>query len=255
MEYYFIIYLYAVPQININTDAFVVMARKLEQIHRSSLPVAVRQTLNDAAFDVKGKTLQESANKNFIRRSPNFFKTFSGVNKATGFNINAMKAEVGMTDQGKTSARAAITHMDAQEQGGNIKGGGDYLKDARAGSNRRRVAQANYFKKGNLVTGAFSRPGTAKSNFVAAASVALMQGKSMFINTPRGKFLISVTAISAFTKTRGLKITTKILMMDRKNVTINATHFSSEAAAATMVKIPTFYQKEAEKQFNKIWKN
>ena len=240
-------------QININTDAFVVLANKLGQINRSALPVVVRQTLNDAAFDVKNKTLQLSANQKFIKRSPNFFKTFSGVNKATGFAINSMRAEVGMTDQGKTSARAAVSHMDQQEQGGSIKGGGDYLKASRSGSNRRKVQQANYFNKGNLVTGAFKRKGTAKSNFVAAASVALMTGKAMFIDTPKGKFLISVTAISAFVKTKSLKITTKILMMDRKSVQITGTHFSNAAAAMTLQKVTGFYQKEAQKQFAKIW--
>lgn len=242
--------------ININTDAFVVLANKLEQLNRSACPVVVRQTLNDLAFDVKNITLQASANQKFIRRSPNFFRTFSAVNKATGFNINGMKAEVGMTDQGKTSARAAVSHMDQQEQGGAIKGGGDYLKGSRNGSLKRRVNTANYFaaQMNNLVTGP-GRNRSAKSAFVASAYVALMQGRSMFINTPKGRFLISVSAISAFTKTKGLKITTKILMMDRKSVQINATHFSANAAGMTIVKGAGFFQKEAQKQFAKVWKN
>ncbi len=63
---------------NINTDASVMLVNKLEQLHRSAFPLAVRGTLNAAAFDVKMKTLDESATQNFERRSPTFFKRFSG---------------------------------------------------------------------------------------------------------------------------------------------------------------------------------
>lgn len=243
------------PQININTDAFVVLANKLEQLNRSALPVAVRQTLNAAAFDVKNKSLQDSANKNFIRRSPNFFKTFSGVNKATGWSINSMQAAVGMTDQGKVSARTAVSHMDIQEQGGAIKTGADYLSAARGGNNASKVRRSNYFDKSKLISGELTRPGTAKSNMVAMAFMAAKLKKNISINTANGRYLISVSSINK-TKDGGIKINSKLMMKDRsgKPVNIAATHFSREAAAVTVSRMTGFYLKEAQKQFERVLK-
>jgi hypothetical protein len=243
------------PQININTDAFVVLANKLERLNRSALPVAVRQTLNDAAFDVKQKTLQESASKNFIRRSPNFFKAFSAVNKADGFNINQMKAEVGMTDRGKVSARTAVKHMDLQEEGGATAEGAAYLRAARAGNNAGKVRRSNYFDKSKLVHGALKRPGSAKSNFVAMAFIAAKEKKNISIKTSRGRFLVSVSNVRKL-KNGAIKITSKLLMKDRagKPAHITATHFSREAAQMTVNKIPGFWLKQAEKQFERALK-
>lgn len=243
-------------ELDINTDAMVVYSRKLEQLSRSALPVAVRMTLNDAAFDVKQKTLQESAKKNFIQRAPTFFKVFSGVNKASGFNINSMKAEVGMTANGNQTAQTAVAHMQQQEIGGAIKDGLDYLKAARSGSNRRRVKKGNYFDKSNLVRGAFKRPNaSAKSRFVAAAIVALQTGKLMKFKSAAGKTLfarvISMSSSLSKKKFGRLQIKTQILYEDRQTVHIKATHFSREAAMITQKKMPDMYYKNAKKQFER----
>lgn len=231
------------------------LANKLERLNRSALPVAIRQTLNDAAFDVKTRSLQESANKNFIRRSPTFFKAFSGVNKAAGYNINSMQASVGMTDQGKASARTAVSHMDIQEQGGAIKTGADYLAASRGGNNASKVRRSNYFDKSKLISGNLTRPGTAKSNFIAMAFMAKQLKKNISINANSGRYLISVSNI---TKTRdgAVKINSKLLMKDRsgKPAVINATHFSREAAASTLTKMTGFFIKEAQKQFERALK-
>lgn len=40
-------------QLNVNTDATVALTNKLEKLHKSAFPVAVRSTLNSAAFDMK----------------------------------------------------------------------------------------------------------------------------------------------------------------------------------------------------------
>ncbi|MBL4809315.1 MAG: hypothetical protein JKY43_04565, partial [Phycisphaerales bacterium] len=44
-------------EFNVNTDAVVSLTNKLEKLHKSAFPVAVRGTLNSAAFDVKQKSM------------------------------------------------------------------------------------------------------------------------------------------------------------------------------------------------------
>lgn len=241
--------------LDVNTDACVTLTDRLERLNRSAFPVAVRQTLNQAAFDVKQNTLPKSAANNFIRRSPNFFKTFSAVDKATGWNVNTMKSIVGMTDRGKVTARTAVQNMEKQEHGGIINDGSDYLKDARGGNNKKKVAKRNYYNKNNIIRGSFSRGGTAKSRFIAAAFAAAKNKKMVSFNSGSGRYVMSVTSIKK-SRTGDISIKSKLLIKSRrgKPVKITPTHFSQEAAMATRKKVDMFYKKEAEKQFKRALK-
>jgi hypothetical protein len=82
---------------DINTKAVVIFTNKLEKFRKSALPAAIRNTLNSAAFDVKQKTMPVSAEKNFVRRKPNFFKANSKVVMAQGREVKGLKAIVGFT--------------------------------------------------------------------------------------------------------------------------------------------------------------
>lgn len=246
--------------ININTDAYVVLVNKLEQLHRSALPLAIRGTLNAAAFDVKMRTLDESATQNFIRRSPTFFKRFSGVNRATGWNINSMRAEVGMTAEGgaasELAARVAVANMEAQEEGGKITDGLDYLAAARtSGSRDKTVAGKRRWKAANLVKGSFKRGGTTKSRMVAAAYIALSESKLQKIKINGRNFYRQVTSISKTSKGK-VKIKSKLIYVSRSgNIKpVEATHFSREAAERTQPLIPTYFQLQAQKQIDRLWK-
>lgn len=237
---------------DINTDAVVALTVKLNNLNRSAFPVAVRETLNQAAFDVKTRTLEDAASRAFIRRSPNFFKAFSGVNRAAGFDIATMKAEVGMTAMGKPTAQTAIRHMEIQESGGAIKEGADYLSAARGGSNTRKVSRSNYFNKNRLVNGPYKRKGTAKSRFIAAAFVAAREKKQFSVQTSRGRFLIGVSSISKLKKGT-IKIRSRLVIQDRSHqaVRIKATHFANMAAMMTYTRMPEFYLKQAERRFER----
>jgi hypothetical protein len=243
---------------DVNMQASVDLVRKLGEVNRSAFPVAIRQTLNQAAFDVKQNSLELSATNNFIRRSPNFFKRFSGVNRAAGFDVNRMKAEVGMTDMSQVTAQAAISHMNQQEFGGGVTGGADYLKASRAGNNNRRVSKANYLSKSNVLHGPFKRKGTTKSNFIASAYAALATGKLMKFKSASGiTFYSKVTSMSSISrgKKRGqVKIVSKLMIERRNSVSIKATHFMKEAAMLTYAKMPDFFNRQAEKQIMKALK-
>lgn len=238
--------------LDVNTSAVTRYTERLEELNRSAFPVAVRQTLNDAAFDVKNRTLTKSANKNFTRRSPNFFKTFSRVEKATGFNINSMRSVVGMSANGKKSAKTAIDNMEKQESGGRISDGAAYLKDARGGSNAKRVNKSSYFNSGRKLTGP-SRSKNAKSQFIANAFMSKKLNAKFSVKTNEGRYLIQVTSIRR-TKNGDIKIKSRALMKDRKvsPVNIKATRFMSEAAMMSSKMIETFYVRNANKQFAKV---
>lgn len=243
--------------LNVNNSAVIRYTEKLDRLSRSAFPVAVRQTLNDAAFDVKNRTLTKSADKNFTRRSPNFFKTFSKVEKATGFNVNSMRSVVGMSANGKQSAKTAINNMEKQEQGGVIEDGSIYLKDSRRGSmNKGLVRKTNYYDRSKVVTGK-SRVrrggGSNRSKFVARAFRSLSDKKPMFFNSMRGNYLMQVRKIRR-DKNGKLKITSSLLMKARKDkpARLKGTHFTKEAAMLTVRMIETFYVRNANKQFARV---
>lgn len=241
---------------NVNTSAAIELSYKLEKLTRAAFPLAVRGTLNAAAFDMKTNTLQESAKRNFIQRAPTFFRRFSAVNKANGLDVNTMQAEIGMTNQGEEKAQTPVRQLLQQEVGGDIGSGLDYLKGARGGSLTRRVVRSQYFDRSRVVEGQFKRATTQKSKFVASAYVSLREKKRLtFAGRDGRKFTVQVTSIRK-TKKGKITINTKLLYVNRdgKPVKIRATHFSQEAAMLTVRSMPAFYQAEAEKQFAKALK-
>jgi len=108
-----------VIELNINNTANVAFSNKLERLSKSALPVAVRTTLNSAAFDVKKNTMPEQVSKTFTERRKTFFKANSRVEMARGFNVESMQSKVGFINGGKNQA---VRDLEAQEEGGKIGG-------------------------------------------------------------------------------------------------------------------------------------
>ena len=92
---------------DINTNDVIKLTNKLDELHRSALPSAVRNTLNNAAFEMK-KNIPFQADKKFITRDKGFFKRMSAVNKASGFDINRMVAETGIISKDKKLAKNLV---------------------------------------------------------------------------------------------------------------------------------------------------
>ena len=110
--------------LNVNNDAVVVFARKLEKLSKTAFPNVVRKTLNETAMDVKQNTLPDSAKTAFEeQRTKTFFKRYSRVNFANGKDLRLMAAEVGMSDHMglKGDNPDAVENMEEQEHGGEIK--------------------------------------------------------------------------------------------------------------------------------------
>jgi hypothetical protein len=245
-------------RINIDSKELKNYTKTLANISRKSVPKAVRSTLNDAAFDVKKTTLPASIKQNFDGlKAPQFFKRFSGVDKATGTDMNSMQSVIGFVEMGNPAARRAIQNLDKQEIGGIIEDGLSYLKGSRRGNKSNGfVKKENYYDKSKIVSGRSTQgrnKGTNKSKFVARAYRANKEGKPMFLNTMKGNF---VAKVNSFKKSRKGKIKIKLtlLMKERETVKIKSTHFMEEAATMTQQKMERFYIKNAEYWLNKLQK-
>jgi len=94
-------------------------AQQLGDISKSALPIAVRQTLNSAAYDTKQNTMPKEAQR-FEKRKPTFFKANSTVVAAQGFDINVMQSLTGFRP--KPSDRShSVQDLQQQEYGGGIE--------------------------------------------------------------------------------------------------------------------------------------
>lgn len=162
--------------LNINNAAVVKHTARLEKMHRSALPVAIRGSLNNAAFDVKSRTMPKTSTQSFTVRQSNFFKANSRVEMAKGFDVRTMTAIVGFTETKlRGGNNKAIADLVAQEYGGSIGGRSFIPMDpARVGSNTTRPVQVKYrlSELKNVVNAQKVIAPSKKQKFVRAAFAA-----------------------------------------------------------------------------------
>lgn len=134
-------------ELNVNNDIAIQFTAKLEKLHRSAFPSAVRNTLNEVAFNAK-KLVPQKANENFTIRQKNLFTRMTLVQKASGFNVSGMSSKIGI-DGTKGSLSEGL---EKQETGGVITGRKLIAHDmARtSSSNKKKVKGKNYLKNINL---------------------------------------------------------------------------------------------------------
>lgn len=89
---------------DVNATELIKFTKKLESIHKSKHPNAVRNTLNTMAFNTKKNRILPEAKRGFNVRKPNVYKVFSTVEKAEGWNVNKMISKVGMNDKNGRNA-------------------------------------------------------------------------------------------------------------------------------------------------------
>jgi hypothetical protein len=237
--------------LDINNKDVVAFTNKLAQMHRSDLPIVVRQTLNDLAFDTKQKTLPATYNKNFIRRSKTFLKSHSGVQKADGWDVNKMHSEVGIIARGEGSEAAEGLTM--QEFGGTKTKSMVYMKNARGGSNRRTVQSSKYFNKFQKVKGNPSvKRRSRKSNFIASAIMAHRTGKLLIWDSKSGQtvFLINSIYLGAGNVAR-VNATPIADYENDRQLRLKARPFLRPASNISFSKQDNFFRSNAIKRFKK----
>jgi len=232
--------------LNVNTDEVVRYSNKLEKLHRSAFPIAIRGALNNAAFDVKKNTMPVSAEKEFTIRRKNFFKANSRVIKAKGFNIRTMQAIIGFIGN-----QQAVQDLEQQEEGGKIGGRAFVpLDNARGGNNARPVRPSNRLGKiGRIVNANKVRGKSKKQRFIKAAIKAGVGG--FVIGNNKLRILWKITGL---TKVGGrLEINKQRLYsyVPGRKVKIDPTNFMKKATLKTAKKLEGFYIKQAKKQIEK----
>jgi len=240
---------------NINNDSAIELAAKLERVHRSALPSAVRNTLNNAAFETK-KNIPLVASEKFITRQKTFFKRFSTVDKAKGFDVNRMIATAGI--DGSKNLQLAI-NLESQEFGGKVLGNKliphDHSRTSR--SQAKRVSSRNYLNKVNVhrANRAYrSHKGTRNSKFVAAIMSTAKSGKRhMMLSSSNKGMVYEVSSISQNRRNRKVNFKIKKLYSVRRNRTHNvrATGFVQKSANLASKKLDLFFVNNAEFQIKK----
>lgn len=219
---------------DVNTKALIELTAKLGQLHRSALPVAVRGTLNDAAFETKQRVPQLASRK-FITRNRGFFRAFSSVNRAGGFNINTMRAEAGINpEKGSRVAEG----LEAQETGGAIRGRKliPHDKGRVSGSHRKRVRRQNRFSNIGKIADSRKRDKTGSADFLL-----IRKGSSGTV------FKVQQTG-------RKRKLTPVYHYRNTKVSRVKPSPFMKPSAYLAMKKMPDFYLKNAEKQIKRLMK-
>lgn len=247
---------------DVNSNAVVKHANTLEKMHKSAFPVAVRGTLNKAAFNVKKDTLPRSAIRNFVNRSPNFFKAFSKVDMAKGFNVDSMKSTIGMTNQDlKGKNNYAVKDLEQQEEGGKI-GGKSFIpmKDARGGGNARAVRPGNRMEAVNKRKLYNAAQGKGKNKGEKFIRTAIAAGKGGYVLTDSNRpVLLRITSFSRKKiKLKGrsnrMVIRSQALYSFRKKrkVSVGGTHFLREASIESATRLEKYFIEEAERQIEKL---
>lgn len=229
--------------VKIDTKDFKKMTRTLRVLKESAYPTAVRNTLNNAGFEMKKNQLHKAGSERFTTRSKNLFKSFSYVNKAYGKDINTMQAKVGMRSLGRRSMLSVIKNIDIHEKGGNITKGDMYLDSSRISKNRKRMVRTVLrFKKGMAVK-------NPKGTFVQKALNAHRVGLPFWYNKSGRFYLISIKSYRRTKK--GIKFNSQLLMRERKNANIKRNDFISLSAKRTREKIPNILKTELKKEIRK----
>ncbi|WP_181899556.1 hypothetical protein [Flagellimonas nanhaiensis] len=218
---------------NVNMDAAIALTAKLERINRSAFPVAVRQTLNDAAFTTK-KMVPKVAAQKFTTRQKNFFKAFTIVNKAEGYNVNRMVAETGINSNKPRGTKVAVG-LEQQEKGGTVMGRKfvPHNKARVSGSFHKKVSKLN------LLTSL--KYGTPKSRIKGSNIILIKKGsKGTLFRVRNLKTKTKLTPLYTYRRT--------------KKSRVDSRPFVSPSATFARSKMLEYYKKNAEFQFKRALK-
>lgn len=243
--------------LNIDNNAAVKFTNKLEKLHKSALPNAVRSTLNSAAFDVKQKTMPESSKTTFVNRQPNFFKANSRVDMAKGWDLKQMKATVGFTEQGlKGGNNYAVKDLEQQEYGGTIKKKTFIPMDpARGGNKAKPVRPVNRLSQINKIVNSnkgFVKGKNKRERFIKSAIHAGAGG--YVIGNFDKKTLFKIESLKRMGNRTVIKKKPIYSFEEGRDVRVSATGFMKKASLKSANKMNEFYIREAEKQVKRLMK-
>jgi len=244
--------------LNIDASAVVEFTQTLRQMHRSAIPNAIRDTLNNAAFDVKTRTMPDESNI-FFHRKKNFFKANSKVEQAKGWEVDAMRATVGFVENNGTQQQA-VEDMQQQDAGGSIGGRTFIPLDAArvGGSHGGNVRAANRISqiRSNIVDAKNAKGANNKQRFIKSAIHAGKGGVVIGNTIRKGKrMMMRINSVHRLDDGNTVVNSTPLYSVQAgRHVHPKATHFMRKASLLSGAKIEGFYIKNAEKQMARLAK-
>jgi len=243
--------------LDVNNKEVIKLTAKLERMHRSAFPSAVRNTLNDAAFETRNLLPTVGAKKFKYQRNKSFLKTFSTVDKAKGFNMRTMGATVGIDAK---RDKVLAENLESQEFGGSVKGKKIVPHDdSRTGKSKgKRVSEPNWknkVKAHNANSAYRSHRGNRRTKFVAAAVSTAASGRTrMKLDFGNRGMIYEIKNVRSNIRKRKVNFKIKKLYVVRNNKTASLSEkvpFMRSSATAASKKMEGFYKKNAEFQFKK----
>lgn len=251
--------------LKIDNSANVALTNRLEKLHKTDLPAAVRNTLNKAAFDMKQRTLLYSADRNFENRKKNFFRANSRVEMARGNNVSQMKSLVGFIHLNARYNNYAVLELQQQEFGGTIpkrtfvptdaarKGESssgevkpkERLKNIRGIVDSTKIiapTRRGRFIKAALRTGAWKMKGGSRNG----AEVV----NGYVIAGLRKKMLYKINSIARVGRNTVVNSTPVYSYDLGRSVGVKSTRFVRQALMITSRKLDDFFMQEAKRRFD-----
>src|SRR6478609_2061551 len=225
----------------INTDSVKKYSKKLDSLNRSALPVAIRESLNDCAKDMKMNTLMKESKDSFINREHNFFKANSSYDRATGFSVNQIKG----------SNNYSVKDLEQQESGGRIKKKAFIpMKSARKSGSNSLVRPNARLQKIKTIVDVSKQDGTNKG--VQFELAVFKAGKGGFVLA--NKTLFKVNSVFREKGDTRFKLTPLYSFKAKRSVKVSAHNFVKRAGNDSREKIEQFFQIRAEKEILKYMK-
>jgi len=233
------------PSFDVNTDEVIRLSNRLEKLHRSALPIAVRGTLNDAAFEAKQKHVEKTFDKQFTIRKSNFIRSHTIVNKSINtFNINQMVSEMGVI-KGKSSAG---DELDKQEFGGTVSNRSFIPMDtARASKSHTKLVSKKFYLKN--IKGK-RRQMFKNQEFIKAAFKVGINGYVLFNNV-----LFQVKKlVKRGRNTLFIKLNPLYSFKKGRSINLKRSPFIEPAGLLAAKNMGNLFAKNAQRQINKYFK-
>jgi hypothetical protein len=243
------------PSFNVNTNALVAHAARLERINKSALPVAVRQTLNKAAYDVKTNTMLRTSER-FVHRKKTFFQANSRVEQAKGFEVNAMKATVGFAPKPGDKSHS-VEDLQQQEHGGEIRNRSLIaLAPARLSGKWERMVRNEAFMNrilGHIVDSDDMEGNSKQERYTKAAVKAGLGGFVLGnkVTTKGNRIVFLIQGINRFGDRNAILAMPLFAVKKDRLVRPAATHFMQDASLQSAVKMEEYFKSFALAAINK----
>jgi len=219
------------------------LTNRLEKINAVAMPLAVRSTLRDIAFDMKKNELPKSFNDRFTVRKPTFLKNVSTVifPKKT-YKISEMESTVGLNKKANT--------LHEQEDGATVSGRlYTPLVGARVGNTNAGLISKSAYLKTILPNMQGQNRNIFKGQILIKAAFKVGRGGVLIYNdvlyqvrtiSNKPRFFMKLNPVYSYKENRIFKLKPK--------------KFMEAAANKSYPKADDFYTKNAEYQFKKAIK-